>query len=261
VVRTLRHFEFRIAYDGTEFHGFAASRGVRTVAGELARAVERIDGHPPERLLGSSRTDTGVHALDQCVLIATVTRLGPGEYARALQALTPSDIGVLCSREAPPEFDPRRDTVEKTYRYRIWRDPVPPVLERRFVWWIQRSLDREGMAEAAARLEGRHDFSAFRNRSKGETAQTVRTVREIRIDERPPELRIEVTGDGFLYRMVRNLVGTLVEVGKGALPSTEIASILAGRDRRRAGPSAPPQGLCLLRTVGRLSGPSASGSD
>ena len=242
----MTRFRLRIEYDGTDFHGFAETDGVRTVAGELRAAIGRATAGAEPEIEGTSRTDTGVHALDQCVLVTVETRLGADELGRALQALTPPDIGIVRCEPAPDGFDPRRDAVEKLYLYRIWNAPRPPVHGRRAIWWVSTPLDTPAMARGGAALLGEHDFSSFRTRSKGEPESAVRTLRAVEVRRDGDEVWVQVIGDGFLYRMVRNIVGTLVDVGRGKLPAAEVAAILVGRDRRLAGASAPPQGLFLV---------------
>jgi len=242
----LKRFRLRIEYDGTDFHGFAESDGVRTVAGELRAALRQATGGNEPEIVGTSRTDTGVHALDQCVLVTVETRLGAEEMGRALRALVPADIGIIRCDGAPEGFVPRRDAVEKLYLYRIWNAPRPSVHGRRAVWWVSAPLDVDAMAEGGRALLGEHDFSSFRTRSKGEPECAVRTIRALEVRRDGSDVQLQVIGDGFLYRMVRNIVGTLVDVGRGRLSADRVAAILSARDRRLAGASAPPQGLFLV---------------
>ena len=237
----------RLAYDGTAFHGFAESEGVRTVCGEVRAAAARVTRSEEISIRGASRTDTGVHALDQCLRLDVASDLGAQELGRALTSLAPDDLEVLSHRPAEPDFDPVRGAIEKLYVYRLWNAPSTPVLARSRLWGYRGPLDLSAMREAAGSLVGTHDFAAFRTRSKGETENTVRTLRALEISSFGPELAFQVIGEGFLYRMVRNIVGTLVEVGRGARPVGSVAETHASGDRRLAGPSAPPQGLHLVR--------------
>ena len=243
----LTRLVLRLAYDGTDFHGFAESVGVRTVAGELRAVVAKVTRCDAIDLRGASRTDAGVHALDQCVRIEVASAIGAAELGRAISALVPPDLEITAAHPAPEGFDPTRDALEKLYLYRIWNARPAPVLARRRVWEIAAPLDLEAMRASAACLVGTNDFAAFRTRSKGEPENTVRTVRAVDLRTFGAELAVSVIGDGFLYRMVRNLVGTLVEVGRGARPPESVAETLASRDRRTAGPSAPAPGLHLVR--------------
>jgi tRNA pseudouridine38-40 synthase len=242
-------FRLGLEYDGTDFRGWSESDGVRTVAGTLRAIVERITQAAAEEVSGASRTDAGVHALAQCAVVGAETALAAEVFGRALRGLAPPDLGIARCELAPPGFDPRRDAIEKRYLYRIWNGRRSPVLGRRGLWWVAPPLDPDAMASAARSLVGRHDFAAFRNRSKGEPETTVRTVRAVEVRHREDEIWVQAIGEGFLYRMVRNFVGTLVEVGRGALPAAEVAAILAGADRTCAGPSAPPHGLYLAEIV------------
>lgn len=245
----MTRFRLRLEYDGTEFHGWAESDGVRTVAGSLRQSVERITRTSEIEIRGASRTDAGVHALDQCAVVTVETRLDTPEFGRALEAVVPDDLGVVSCEVAPEGFDPIRDAVEKQYVYRIRNARRAPVHGRRGQWWVGSPLDEAAMGAAGSALVGRHDFAAFRNRSKGEPEDSVRTVRHVSVHREGEELWVVTIGDGFLYRMVRNIVGTLVEVGRGAWVPGLVAEVLRSRDRRRAGPLAPPHGLYLVQVV------------
>ncbi len=236
----------RLEYDGTDFHGFAESRGVRTVAGELRRIVEQVTQQACE-IRGASRTDTGVHALDQCVLVTANGRLDTTELLRAISSMLPPDLRVVRSDVATEEFHPSVDAMRKLYVYRIWNGRAQSVHRRRYEWRVDAPLDIKAMSEAAKVLVGTHDFAAFRTRSKGQTENSVRTIESVRFDVDFPAIQFQVIGDGFLYRMVRNLVGTLVELGRGAIPPQSMAEILKSCDRTRSGPSAPPHGLFLAQ--------------
>ena len=240
----------RLEYEGTDFHGFAESRGVRTVAGELRRLTAQVTQTEEIELRGASRTDTGVHAFDQCVRIDVASAIGVEALGKALTAMVPEDIRIRRAIATPPDFDPSRSALEKRYLYRIRNTPSAPPLSRRFEWAIRTPLDLAAMQRAARPLVGTHDFAAYRNRSKGEPENTVRTVRAIDLrawdrENGDREIAMQVIGSGFLYRMVRNLVGTLVEVGRGSMPEGQPEQALRGRDRGLGGPSAPPQGLFL----------------
>ena len=234
----------RVEYDGTAYHGWQEQPGLATVQGTLADALATILGHRPV-VDGASRTDAGVHAVGQVAAFSTEHPIEAGRLEAALNSRLPPDIAVADLEETAPDFHPARDARAKRYRYRLWRSPSKPVFAARYVWHWWQALALEPMREAAARLTGRHDFASFASRgSRRET--TVREIFGITVTEAGPEVHIEVVGDGFLYRMVRNLVGTLVEVGRGHRPPEWVDAVLAARDRRAAGPCAPPQGLCLM---------------
>ncbi|MEM7262635.1 MAG: tRNA pseudouridine(38-40) synthase TruA [Planctomycetota bacterium] len=242
----LRRFDVTLGYCGRDFHGWQFQEGVRTVEGELRAALAQLSPEPIETV-GASRTDRGVHAHGQRCRCELTTRLPADRLVRALQALTPPDLMVHAVHEVDASFHPRFDAQEKRYLYRVRSALAPTCFGDDLHWWVRQPLDVAAMRAASAPLIGRHDFEAFRNVSKDGPDDAVRTVRVIDWREhRDGWLTCQVIGDGFLYKMVRNLVGTLVEVGRGARGPEEIAEILASRDRRRAGATAPPQGLFLM---------------
>lgn len=240
-----RRLRLVLAYDGTEFHGWQYQDGCRTVEGELRIALAEIAAGDVETA-GASRTDTGVHALGNCALATLETRLDCTEVQRALTALTPADLAIVECREAAPDFHPRFDAVEKRYLYRVNTAGDDPVFGTRYQWWVRPALDERLMHESGQALVGEHDFAGYRNRSKDEPEDTVRRIRAVDCRRRGDHVFFQVIGEGFLYRMVRNIVGTLVEVGRGRFPPARVAEILRSGDRGEAGPSAPPEGLYLM---------------
>lgn len=234
-----------IGYDGTDFRGWQANDGFRTVQGVLADSAAVIVPGPVE-VEGSSRTDAGVHALGHLVRIRLSTSVDTHHFHRSLQGVTPEDIDVVSCEDAEPDWHPRFDAIGKRYLYRIWNSPSRPLFGARTHWWVRQHLDHERMQVAAESLIGRHDFAAFRSQSKDANDDTIRTVHQIVIQRYGQCVSIQVVGDGFLYRMVRNLVGTLVEVGRGYRDVEDTARILASTDRETAGVAAPPQGLFLM---------------
>ena len=238
-------FRVVLEYDGTDFHGWQAQPGVRTVEGCLREAVAPLSPDGFETT-GASRTDTGVHARGQCALVTLTREREPLELRKALAARTPPDMGVVSVDAVGGEFHPRTSAIEKRYLYVLNDRERPTVLGRGFHWWVPRRLDVDAMAEGSRAWIGRHDFAAFRNRSKDEPPDTVKTVHQVDVSREGEWVFVQVIGDGFLYRMVRNFVGTLVEVGRGHWAPAECGEILASTDRGRAGPSAPPQGLSLM---------------
>ncbi len=202
----------------------------------------------PTKVVGASRTDAGVHALRQVASLATTSAIEPPALGRALNALLPAAIRVVDSREAPPGFDARRWARGKRYAYLIDAGaPADPFL-RRYAWHVPYRLDRVAMAEALRLVRGKHDFSAF-CAAAGRGRTPVCTVRSVRLASRGTRLVALISADSFLHHMMRNLVGTLVEVGRGARSPEWVGALLAGRDRALAGPTAPPQGLMLLRVM------------
>jgi len=248
-----RSLKITVAYDGTGYAGWQVQPDAKTIQGTLEDAWARVTGERI-RLTASGRTDAGVHALGQVVSLQTATHLDNDSLQRALCAILPDDIAVLSVEDAVDDFHAIRNAVSKRYRYRIDNGRVRDVLSRRYTWHVPAPLDAEAMHRAAQRLVGRHDFSSFES-AGAERASSVRTVSELLVqrgrDERCNEIVLEIESDGFLYNMVRAIVGTLVEVGRGAQREDWISEVLAAVDRRRAGPTAPPQGLVLLRVTYR----------
>ncbi len=240
-----RKLRLTIAYDGTDFHGWQRQPGLRTVQGELEAVVWRVVRHPAD-VVGASRTDAGVHARGQCAQLVTDSAIPDENLLRAINHRLPADLTIVRITRVRDDFDAIRSAVGKLYRYRIYNTPRSPVVDlvQRCTWHVPFRLDIAAMRAAAAGLVGRHDFSSFA--SAGCTRENkIRSVHEVSIRLSGPEISIDVAGDGFLYNQVRNMVGTLVEVGRGHWGPGRVAEILAGRDRRLAGPTAPPQGLCL----------------
>jgi len=238
-----------IAYDGTHFAGWQRQRGARTVQAVLESAIEQVTGQRPT-VRASGRTDAGVHALGQVVGFQTDTRLSNQELQRALNAVLPPDVAVLEVADAPDGFHATRHAIRKRYRYVIHNGPVRDVFRRHYCWhYTHGQLDAEAMHRAAQALVGTHDFSSFQT-AGAPRQSTVRTVFDIQVQRgRGAEqdlITVEIEADGFLYNMVRAIVGTLVEVGRGARSESWPAKVLKAADRRAAGRTAPPQGLFLL---------------
>ncbi len=244
-MRTLR---LTLAYDGTDYAGWQVQPDQPTVQGVIERALKKITGSPA-RILASGRTDAGVHALGQVASFRSETGLATDVLKRALNGELPHDVAVLDVDEAPESFHPIRDATAKRYRYSIHDGPVRDVFGRRYCWQYRRRLDVDSMQRAAGILLGTHDFAAFET-SGAPRQSTVRTVFDISVARGrggdPHTFCLEIEADGFLYNMVRTIVGTLVEVGRGARPEAWLGEVLESTDRRQAGPTAPPQGLFLV---------------
>jgi tRNA pseudouridine38-40 synthase len=281
-----RTFRLHLAYDGTGYSGWQRQPGRATVQGAVEGALQAIRVDPGEAV-GSSRTDAGVHALGQVVSVECGTRLAPEVLQRALNANLPEDIRVFAAAEAPG-FHAIRNALRKRYRYVIDDSPLGDLFTQRYAWRQPRQHDVAAMHRAAQALVGTHDFSSFANVGSPRESP-VRTIHEIAVrrvthqaaqvgcaqrsanapSPEPPAgqgragglsipgplpadgLAIEIEGDGFLYNMVRNIVGTLVLVGRGAKPESWPAEALAACNRAAAGPTAPPHGLFLLWVVHR----------
>jgi tRNA pseudouridine38-40 synthase len=248
LARTIR---LRLAYEGTRYSGWQTQPGRATVQGALAEAIRRVTG---EAILpkGSSRTDAGVHALDQVAAFTTSKPLEPAVWQRALNAHLPADITVTAAELAPSGFDPVTAAARKRYRYRIHDVEAKPVLSRHLVWRWRGRLDVAAMTAAAETLVGEHDFTSFETTPSTRLSK-VRTIHELRVFRPPPaadalgaEVWIEVEGNGFLYNMVRIITGSLVMIGAGRRGPSWLAAALAARHRPAAGPTAPPQGLVLV---------------
>ena len=215
--------------------------------GLVRDACSRILGEPV-KVTGASRTDAGVHALRQVATLITTSALEPFRLARGINALLPDAVRVLEAAKAPAGFDARRSALGKRYLYLIDRGSVAHPLFRRFAWHPRFPLDAMAMRSALRSLRGKHDFSAF-CAAPGRGRTPTCTVRSARLIERGDQLAVLLSADSFLHHMVRNIVGSLVEVGRGARPPGWMAGLLAGRDRTRAGPTAPAQGLFLVRVL------------
>ncbi|HKA90028.1 MAG TPA: tRNA pseudouridine(38-40) synthase TruA [Haliangiales bacterium] len=240
-----RRIKLTVEYDGTDFEGWQRQAPPhRSVQEALERALADLLGEVCA-VAGAGRTDAGVHARAQVASFVTASAIPAAGLMRALNAALPPDVAVRDAEDVDPAFDARRWARGKHYAYRIWNRPERSPLHRRVSWHVRRPLDLDAMRRAAAPLVGEHDFSAFR--AAGCTAKSpVRNLRRLDISgEDLIVLDLEATA--FLRHMVRNLAGTLVEVGLGARSADEIEAILAGRDRTRAGRTAPPHGLTLER--------------
>lgn len=240
----------RLAYDGGAYSGWQAQPQQKTVQGMLAAAIATVDP-TADALRGSSRTDAGVHALDQVAAFTCSRPLEPDAWQRAINANLPKDIVVRKAWRAAPAFDPVGAAVRKRYRYRLYDDHVRPVFDRARVWRQPCRLDVEAMRSAAGALVGEHDFTSFETASSQRRSK-VRTIFDLAIqrvdglDQPAAEVQVEVEGNGFLYNMVRIIVGSLVMVGAARRPPSWLSEALAARHRPAAGPTAPAHGLMLL---------------
>jgi len=245
----VRNLKLVLSYDGADFFGWQVQPEAPTVQGTLAAAIARLTG---EKLLpqGSGRTDAGVHALAQVAVFATASPMPAENFVKALNDILPPAIRVLEAEAVDFAFHPRRSAKAKTYHYRILRSSLCPPFLARYVWHFPYLLDEVAMQQAAELVVGEHDFTSFaavdpeRGREEGELAN-VRTVFSSVWERQGDEFTYTVRGSGFLHHMVRNLVGTFVQVGKGAIPAEEVRRILDARNRSAAGPTAPARGLYL----------------
>jgi tRNA pseudouridine38-40 synthase len=251
----VRNIRLTIAYDGTDFHGWQRQPKAPTIQSCLEAAIESIVGSPV-KVVASGRTDAGVHAAKQVANFKTSSPIPCPNLVRAVNNMLPPTVRVKEAREAPEEFHARYAVRSKTYCYRILHSQVCSPFLARFVYHYPYPLDRRRMAEAACLIEGRHDFASFagscgtnEDAPPKSSPSTVREILTSRILWRAQTSIVvyEVCGEGFLQYMVRNIVGTLIEVGRGKLEPNDMARILEAHDRALAGPTAPAQGLCLMK--------------
>ncbi|MCE9547327.1 MAG: tRNA pseudouridine(38-40) synthase TruA [Planctomycetia bacterium] len=238
-----------LSYDGSNYSGWQVQLGQSSVQGTIEAVLARITGQPI-RITASGRTDAGVHALGQVAAFDIDSRFTPAVLMRALNGELPYDIAVHSACEVPDSFDPIRHALRKRYRYLLNDAPVRDVFGRRYCWHCPPRLDVDAMRRACQALVGTHDFSSYET-SGSPRATSIRTVFHLDLTRLPgphsDRIELEIEADGFLYNMVRVIVGTLVEVGRGNRPESWPAEALAAQDRRAAGPTAPPEGLVLVR--------------
>lgn len=232
-----------VAYDGTDYQGSQRQANGPTVQEALEAALAQVT-QEERAIVMAGRTDSGVHATGQVIAFDTEWRHPLATLQRALNAVLPPDIAVRTLGEAAADFHPRYDARSRHYRYTIYNHPVRSPLHRRTSLHVPQSLDVEAMEQAARQLVGEHDFATFGQPPHGDN--TVRRVLQAEWSGRAPWRTFDVEATAFLYRMVRSLVGTLLQVGKGRMTVDEFAQAMAARDRSQAGPTAPPQGLCLI---------------
>lgn len=232
-----------VAYDGTEYHGWQLQPNVPTIEGELNKALEGLLGEEIQ-VIGASRTDSGVHALCNAAVFDTDTKIPAGKIAYALNQRLPEDIRVQKSIETKPDFHPRHCVSQKTYEYRILNREFPLPTQRKYMHFTYVPLDEKRMQKGADYLTGEHDFKSF-CASAAVVETTVRTLYGVMVERNGEEIVIRVTGNGFLYHMVRIIAGTLIEVGRGNIEPERIKEILEAKDRSAAGPTAPACGLML----------------
>jgi len=236
-----------LQYDGGAFAGWQQQPNARTVQGDLEAAVARLTGRRVAAV-GAGRTDAGVHALGQVAAVPMPDRWRPTELVRALNALLPGDVWVAAARRMPPGFNPRRDAIERTYCYRIGTDSgARSPFRRRWEWAVPQPLDVAALRDAAAALQGTHSFRALsavgveREHWRCRVSEAVWQRRED-----APGFELWITADRFLHRMVRFVVGLLIDIARGRRPAADLGRLLAGWDNRLASPPAPPHGLCLV---------------
>jgi tRNA pseudouridine38-40 synthase len=244
----MRNIRLTLSYDGSDFNGWQTQPGFRTVQETLEKAIAALTGEERIRVNASGRTDAGVHAVGQVVNFYSETRLPVGKLVPAINAHLPADLVVREAADVPQSFDANRDAVRKLYRYVIHDGPVPDPFMRRYCYHVKRRLDAAAMARAAEPLRGRHDFHSFETDWPNRMS-SVRTITHLAVNRFGDWIWIDVEADGFLYNMVRAIAGTLINVGRGYWPVEQVAAILQAQDRKQAGPTAPAQGLFLMRVT------------
>ncbi|MFA5145304.1 MAG: tRNA pseudouridine(38-40) synthase TruA [Candidatus Omnitrophota bacterium] len=242
----MRNLKLKIEYDGTNYCGWQVQRNIRqSIQATIEKALQKIL-QEKVRLIASGRTDAGVHAQAQIANFKTKSGIDLKKLQGALNGLLPADVVISGIEEKGLDFHSRFDAKSKIYRYTILNRPYPAALLRNTVYFYPFPLDITIMRKEARVLLGRHDFSSFRASSKLERGP-VRTIKSIKITKDKDSIYMDIEGDGFLYNMVRNIAGTLIESGRGKLPEGSIKKILSAKDRRSAGPAAPARGLCLVK--------------
>jgi tRNA pseudouridine38-40 synthase len=244
----MRNIRLILSYDGTDFNGWQTQPGYRTVQETLEKAIAELTGEPRVRVNASGRTDAGVHAVGQVVNFYSNTRLAPDVLVRAINAHLPPDVVVRHADDVPESFDANRDALRKLYRYVIHDGPVADPFLRRYCCQSRHRLDAAAMRRAAEPLQGRHDFHSFETDWPNRMS-SVRTITHLAVNRVGDWIWIDVEADGFLYNMVRAIAGTLMNVGRGYWPEAHVAEILLAKDRTQAGPTAPAQGLFLMRVT------------
>lgn len=234
----------KIAYDGTGFHGWQFQEGQKTVEGTIRECLLALTKTPVETI-GASRTDAGVHALGNVAVFDTEFSIPADRYSYALNDMLPDDIRILESKEVSKEFNPRFDAKRKTYEYRIFNGPVMLPTERLYAYHYRGPIDVAAMSKAALHIEGEHDFTSLSS-VHAQAKTKVRTVMNCSVTGEGDFVTISVTGNGFLYNMVRIIAGTLLDVGIGKISADAVSEIIEARDRTLAGRTLPPHGLKLI---------------
>lgn len=254
----MKKIRLLLEYDGTDYQGWQIQKKGHTIQGIIEEKILKITGEK-SKVIGASRTDAGVHALGQVAAFRTESRLNPETTKNALNAVLPLNIRILEASEADNLFNPRDDAVKKSYFYIIANQKEYPVFLHRYAWLVKHHLELKSMTEAAEVLIGKHDFSSFRGTGSG-TKNPVREISLLSIERlekldfmtaniKGEFIKIRIEADGFLRHMARNIVGTLVEIGRGRISADRMEDILESCDRRLAGQTAPANGLFLERIV------------
>lgn len=241
-----RNFKLTIEYDGSEYQGWQRQPNGPSIQSTIEDALKRMT-RQAITLIGSGRTDAGVHALGQVANFKCDTRIEPDAFQKGLNSILPDDIVIRACDEVPAGFHSRFDAKSKQYHYFILNQALPKAVGRHYAWWIRRPLDVRTMREATHHLLGRHDFKAFEG-AGSPRSHTIRHIMRADLTDQPDGIvRFEVEADGFLRYMVRNIVGTLAAVGRGDIDANQFEAILRSKDRNKAAATAPAHGLFLVK--------------
>jgi tRNA pseudouridine38-40 synthase len=243
----MRNIKLTIAYDGTLYRGWQQQKNGKTIQGEIEKAVLKVFGSF-HTVYGASRTDAGVHAKGQVANFKTSSALPLEKIPFALNAVLPQDILIKKAESVTVGFHSRFDPIEKIYAYNIVNSRSRDPFRDRYVWRVPYQLDIDLMRRELLVLKGKHDFKCFQASDKKERTST-RTINDVKLRKNGRSLCVEIRGDGFLYNMVRNIVGTLVDIGRGYLPPGSMSEIMGSKDRKKAGPTAPARGLFLIKVI------------
>jgi tRNA pseudouridine38-40 synthase len=244
----LKNFKLTIEYDGSGYHGWQRQKNGRTIQGEIEKALMTMTGKKVS-LTGSGRTDAGVHALGQVANFVCETGLLPGDFRKGLNGLLSGDIVIKSCEQVHESFHARYDALRKTYRYRILNRSIPAAISRQYAWFIRKELDLDAMRAAISHIIGTHDFSAFEGAGSPRSHSTRTVMKAVLVEKRREDIIFEIQADGFLRFMVRNIVGTLVDVGHHKITPDGFKEILMSKDRNLAGATAPPHGLFLMEVL------------
>lgn len=243
----MKNVKLVIEYDGTKYSGWQKQKNSKSIQGTIENTLSEVLKEDIE-VIGCSRTDTGVHAKAYVLNFYSITKIPLDKIKYALNNKLPNDIVVLDSMEAPEDFHARYSSKGKVYVYTILNRDMPPAIERNYVYHYPYELNIKLMKEACKYFLGTHDFSAFKN--KGSSVKTsIRTITKLEINNEKDKIKIYISADGFLYNMVRIISGTLILVGEEKLKPEDIDQIIKSKDRNKAGKTAPPQGLCLIKSI------------
>jgi tRNA pseudouridine38-40 synthase len=241
----LNNFKLTIEYDGTDYNGWQSQRNGRTIQDEIEKAIG-IMTRQKITLIGAGRTDAGVHALGQIANFFCDTAIEPGEFIKGLNSILPTDIVIRDCATIHHGFHSRYDARGKRYNYRIVNREIPPAIGRQYIWFIRKKIDVDAMQEAASYLAGTHDFKAFEGTGSPRKSTIRKVLKADVLLKKADMIVFEIEADGFLRFMVRNIVGTLIDVGLAKITPGDFRNIMESRDRGNAGITAPPQGLFLI---------------